>query len=158
MAVVGQARSYDQKWNFRVEIEGKDVGGFVSVSGLEGEHSVVEHDEGGAMTSPSKEPGKTKFPPVTLSVGSSDNTDLYDWWLEVGDAEANSGAVGESFKKLVTIVQLERDGSEKRRYPLKRAWPSKYKPGDWDAKADENLMEEVTIVHHGFKRVNANAT
>lgn len=152
MAVTGTPRNYDKKFLFTVEIDGLDVAWFESVSGLEFEIGVVEQHEGGNIIVADQSPGKVKFSPVTLMVGSTDNTELYDWSLLVADAAANAGEVDADYKKNVAIVQKDRDGSEKRRYTLYECWPSKYKSGEWDAKAEENVVEEVTLTYKYYER------
>lgn len=154
--VVGTPRNYDQKWNFRVEIEGTVVGWFVSCSELSDESSVIEQHEGGNPNVADQSPGKVKFTPVTLAIGSTDNTELYAWRQEVIDATAGTGLPNDEYKRTVTIIQLDRDGSEKRQWILSRAWPSKYVAGDWDGKADENVIEQVTLTYISYKREELN--
>lgn len=155
MPVVGTPRNYDKKFLFAVEIDGLEVAWFETVSGLEFEVGVVEQREGGNINVADQSPGLVKFSAVTLTVGSTDNRELYDWALLVVDAAANAGLVDKSYKKNVAIVQKDRDSTEKRRYNLFEAWPSKYKAGEWDAKAEENVMEEVTLTYLYFERVDA---
>jgi phage tail-like protein len=155
MAVQGTPRGYDKKFLFAVEIDGLDVAWFESVSGLEAEVGVVEQHEGGNINVADQSPGKVKFSAITLMVGATDNSELYDWWLQVVDAAANVGLVDAEYKKNLSIVQKDRDGSEKRRFNLFEAWPSKYKSGEWDAKAEENVIEEVTLTYKYYERQNA---
>lgn len=152
--IVGTPRGYDQKWNFAVEIDGLDVAWFETVSGLEFEIGVAEQHEGGSIVVASQEATKVKFTPVTLALGATGNRELYDWALEVANAAANAGAVSPDYKKSVSIVQKDRDGTEKRRYDLAEAFPTKYKSGEWDAKAEENVVEEMTLTYRYYERVD----
>lgn len=151
MPVTGTPRNYDKKFLFAVEIDGLDVAWFESVSGLESEVGVVEQHEGGDPNVADQSPGKVKFSAVTLTLGATDNHELYDWYLLVIDAEAGTGVVDAEYKKNVSIVQKDRDGSEKRRWDLFECWPSKFKAGEWDAKAEENVMQEVTLTVKRWK-------
>jgi phage tail-like protein len=155
MAVQGTPKNYDKKFLFAVEIDGLEVAWFESVSGLEFEVGVVEQHEGGNINVADQSPGKVKFAAVVLSIGSTDNRELYDWALLVVDAAANSGEIDNEYKKNVSIVQKDRDQSEKRRYNLFEAWPNKYKSGEWDAKAEENVVEEVTLTYRYYEREDA---
>lgn len=156
MSVVGEPKNYDQKWNFAVEIDNIEVAWFQSISGLEFEIGVIEQAEGGnILAAASQDAGKIKFSPITLMNGVTNNRDLLDWALEGADASANAGLPKEGYKRTAAIVQKDRDGSEKRRYNLFKAWISKYKAGEWDAKADENVIEETTITYLYFERVDA---
>lgn len=155
MGVQGTPRNYDKKFLFAVEIDGLEVAWFETISGLESEVGVVEQHEGGNINVADQSPGKIKYSAVTLTIGATDNTELYDWHLLVVDASANAGEVDMEYKKNVAIVQKDRDQSEKRRYTLYEAWPSKYKSGEWDAKAEENVLEEVTLTYKYYEREDA---
>jgi phage tail-like protein len=151
MGTVGKPRSYNKKFLFSVEIDGSDVSWFESCSAIEAEVAVIEQHEGGSIVVANQSPGKMKTTPVTLKIGATDNNDLYDWWMLVIDAESNSGAVDDQYKKNVAIVQRDRDGSELKRYTLFNAWPSKFVAAEYDAKADENVIQEITLVYPRFK-------
>ena len=157
MPVQGEPRRYDKKFLFAVEIAGLEVAHFETMSELSAEVGVVEQHEGGKSNVADQSPGKVKFNTVTLTIGSTDNTELYDWWLQVIDAASNSGEVDESYKRTVNLVQKDRNGSEKRRHKLFKAWPMKYIAGEWDAKAEENVIESVELTFLRFERVNAAA-
>ena len=153
MAVVGTPRGYDQKWAFTVEIDGLDVAWFETVTGLEFEIAVVEQHEGGNIVVASQEAGMVKFTPAVLTCGVSDNREMYDWALLCANAALNGGLVSPDYKKNVAIVQKERDGStEKRRLTLPDAFVMKYKAGEWDAKASEVVIEEITLAYRYFDR------
>jgi phage tail-like protein len=147
MGVVGKPRSYHKKFLFSVEIDDCEVAWFESCSAIEAELGVVEQREGGKIVVADQSPGLLKTTPVTLTVGATDNRELWDWWEQIIDAAADSGEPDDSYKRNVAIVQRDRDGSEKRRYNLPKAWISKFKAAEWDAKAEENTMQEVTIVY-----------
>lgn len=155
MPVTGTPRNYDKKFLFSVEIDGLDVAWFESCSSLEAEIGVVEQHEGGNINVADQSPGKVKFPAVTLSIGATDNDELYQWWLQVVDAAANLGDVDKGYKKSLSIVQRDRDGSVKKRYNLAEAWPSKFVAGEWDAKSEENVMESVTLTYLRWERAAA---
>lgn len=145
MGVVGKPRSYDKRFLFTIEIDQLTVAWFESASAIEAEVGVVEQHEGGKINVANQAPGKVKWSPVTLSIGATDNDELYQWWLLVVDSAANAGQPDDSYKKGVAIVQRDRDGSERKRWNLREAWPSKAKFGEWDAKAEENVVEEYTL-------------
>jgi phage tail-like protein len=151
MPIVGQPRSYDKKFNFTIEIDGLDIAWFESVSGLEAEVGVVEQHEGGQLNVADQSPGKVKFAQLTLTVGATDNQELYNWFLQVIDSASNSGQPDNAYKKSVAVVQNDRDGTEKRRYNVYEAWPCKYKAGEWDAKAEENVIQEITLCYKYFE-------
>lgn len=151
MTVTGTPRNYDKKFLFTFEIDGLDIAWFESISGLEGEIGVIEQHEGGAINTADKSLGKVKFTNLTLMVGATDNRDLYDWWLLCIDAAADTGEVDAAYKKNCSLVQKDRDGSEKRRWNIFEAFPCKFKAGDWDAKAEENVIQEMGLAYRYFE-------
>jgi phage tail-like protein len=104
----------------------------------------VEIDEGGS-NSPVKEPGKTKYAPLTLTHGVTDNEELYQWAKAVA-------LDGEDAVKNLSIVQTDRAGTETRRWNVFAGWPSKFKAGDWDSKASEAVIEELEITYNYFEK------
>lgn len=155
MTVIGDARGYHKKFLFAIEIDGLEVAWFTTCSSLEAEVGVVEQHEGGLIGVADTSPGKLKWTPVTLTIGATDNNELYNWWLQVVDAGANSGEPDDRYKRNLAIVQKDRDQSERRRHNITKAWPSKFVFGSWDANAEENVMEEITLVFQYAERVQA---
>lgn len=143
MPVQGEARRYDEQAMFVLEIDGIEVAFFETVSEFHEESGVIIGREGGNKGEASKSDGVRTIMPITCTRnGVIQNLDLYNWRQEVkqkGSREAERNAA---------IVQLNPDGSEKGRMPLERAWPSSYKRGPFDAKADEYVKEEIVLQYH----------
>jgi phage tail-like protein len=116
------------------------------------EVSKVEHREGGVLI-PNKSPGLVSFTDVTLERGATSDRDMWDWMVEVANAAANSGLIDDEYKRNLDIVQLDRDGSELRRWRITNAWPMKLIAGEWDNEADENVIESVTLTYDYFDLV-----
>jgi len=128
---------YDKRYRFRVEIDGMTLAAFQSAGPLEATSEVVEQHEGGAQA-PTKELGKLSFANIVLMKGKTDNTELYDWWKAVNIDGADDKREG-------SIVQTDRQGTEIRRYDFAGALPVRYRWGDWDATASENVIEEMEL-------------
>lgn len=154
MAIEGADRRYKQKWKFRVDIDGIEVGRFAKVSELKATVGVVKQPEGGRMTDV-KEPGKVDYGNVTLTYGSSTSRALWDWFQQIANG-ANGTGVEPTDKRGVAIVQENRDGSEAKRWNLYKVWPSVFSAGEWDASAEENTMESVTLEFEYFELDQAN--
>jgi len=152
MPVIGTPRSFHKKFKFIVEIDGLGSSAFRDCSELAAEIAKIDYHEGGALTS-DPDPGRVTFSDVTLTRGATSDHDLYDWFKEVVDAVANAGFVDPQFKRMVDVVQQERDGSELRRWRLHNAWPTKFSAGAWDNEADENTIESVTLAIKLFEMV-----
>ena len=148
--IIGTPRDFHKKFKFVVDIDGLGSAAFRSSSELSFEIAKIEHHEGGVLTA-DPDPGRVSFSDVTLERGASADRDLYDWALEVANVAANAGLVSPQFKRMAEIVQLDRDGTELRRWRLHRAWPTKFVAGDWDNESDENVIESITLTYHFFE-------
>lgn len=148
----GKDRSYYAKFKFVVEIDGVKNAGFQKCSALESEAAIIEYNEGGTLI-PNKSLGRLKFSDVTLSRGATDDLDLFSWFDQASDGAANAGAVTSAVKRNLDIVQQARDGSTLRRWRVFGALPMKFKAGDWDNDADENVIEEITLAIDYFKPI-----
>ncbi len=152
MAVVGTPRSYFKKFKFVVEIDGIANSGYEKAGPLESETAVIEAWEGGSLVAAAKDPGRVSFTEVVLSRGATRDEDLFRWYKSVSDAARNAGDVDPKYKKNLDIVQQDRDGTTLARWRLVDAWPRRFKAGEWDNTADENVMEEVTLVYRHFDK------
>jgi phage tail-like protein len=74
--------------------------------------------------------------------------EIYNWRQRVIDAGA------EKERKNISIILMDEAGSDKARWDIVQAWPSKYDPPDFSAKGNEVAIETLEIVHEGFKRVS----
>ena len=146
MAVTGKPRTFHKKFKFIVECDGIAVAKFTKAGPLEMEVAVVEQYEGGSLI-PVKEPGRVKVTNVTLERGVTDDQDLWNWFKQVADLAANSGEISPTYKKNLDIVQQDRDNTTLKRWRLANAWPTKFKGGDWDNDADENVLESVELAY-----------
>jgi phage tail-like protein len=76
--------------------------------------------------------------------------DLFDWFQDVAITSSGLGLTDPNYKRNLDIVQLDRDGTTLRRWTLYRAWPIKFIAGEWDAEADENVIEKVMLTYDYF--------
>lgn len=150
--MIGTPRSnFHKKFKFIVEIDGLVYAGFQKCSELSAEIAKVEYSEGGSVI-PDKSPGRVTFSDITLERGACADEDLYGWFRECVDASAGTGLVEPGYKRSLDIVQLDRDGSELRRWAVANAWPTKFVAGDWDNESDENVIESVTLTYDYFEK------
>ena len=154
MGVKGRPRTFYKRFKFIVEIDGVAVSKWTKAGPLEHETAVVEQHEGGSLI-PVKEPGRVKFSDLNLERGATSDRDFFNWAKLVSDVAANSGEVGEEYKKNLDIVQQDRDGTTLCRWRVYNAWPTKFKAGDWDNDADENVMESGTLTYDYYDVIEA---
>jgi len=142
----------EQKWQYKVRVQGLEIGHFTSCSGLEGEVEMTEYHAGGDPDPALQTPAKRKHAPVTLGAGASEVTDLWDMWNRIYNAEG----AGESLDDLrvqVFIDVLDRDGETVlKTHVLNRAIMSKFKAGEFDGSSSDNVIEEVTFHYKNLSR------
>lgn len=149
MPVLGSPRSFHKKFKFIVEIDGIGSAAFQSCTELSAELGKVEHREGGVLI-PNKSPGLMTFTDITLSRGSSQDRDFYDWFVEIADASRNAGEIDDAYKRLGSLLQLDRDNSVLREWRLQNAWIQKYVAGDWDNDSEEVVIEQAVLTYDYF--------
>jgi phage tail-like protein len=130
-------------FNYQVEIDGIRRAGFHECTGFNSSVKVIEHNEGGSIT-PRKIPGLTNFGEITLKWGVADDTDLYDWHMQV--------ATGQTVRKNGSIVLLDRAGNEVARWNFIRAWPSQWNGPDLNAEGNDIAIETLVLTHEGLSR------
>ena len=130
-------------FSFLVEIDGITRAGFHECTGYNSSLDVIEHNEGGSIT-PRKIPGLTRFGDVTLKWGMADDTDLYDWHMQV--------ATGQIVRKNGSIVVLDRAGNELSRFNFVRAWPSKWDGAALNAEGNDIAIMTLVLTHEGLSR------
>lgn len=132
-------------FNFLVEIEGIARAAFHEASGFDSTIDVVEHREGGENITTRKLPGMVKYSNISLKWGMTDDMDLYNWhkqWVK-GDPAAK--------RKSGSIVLLDRQGQEKRRWNFVGAWPTKWVGPSFSAESSEVAIETMELAHEGLE-------
>src|ERR1035437_4138778 len=85
-----------RNFKFIVSINGPtsvNSAGFMRCSGLSRSSDVIDYREGGENTTMHKLPGQTKYEPLTLERGATENNDLLIWAKQV-DAFNGAGLNG----------------------------------------------------------------
>lgn len=129
-------------FNFLLEIEGfghgerQIVAGFTSIEG--GGVRIQRRDvTDGTCSGRRFAPGAVEFEPITLCRGLTRNRDLLEWFDRVvgGEADLRSGSV----------LIIEPDGSEVRRFDFIDAWPQSWSGLHLDAGSSSLLVERFEI-------------
>ena len=134
------------KFNYKVEIDGLEAGGFSEVTGFDASIDVIEYREGDMTQTPLKIPGLKKYGNITLKQGLVDSMVLYEWMTAAleGDVE----------RKTLTITLLDIAGSPAASWQIINAWPVKYTAPDFNATSSEVAIESLEIAHEGMTRVS----
>lgn len=147
---VGVARTYYQKWRFKVLVDGIEGEAYFTKAGpLEVEVGVAEYKGGGTIV-PHKEAASATFPAITLERGATEDQHLYNWLITVVFAAADSGLNQGGYKRNMTIIQMDRSGVPVKWYKLYECFIKKFTAGDWDGSSDEFNMESVEVEYDHF--------
>ena len=134
------------KFNYKVEIDGLEAGGFSEVPGFDASIDVIEYREGDMTQTPLKIPGLKKYGNITLKQGLVDSMVLYEWMT--------AGLEGDVERKTLTITLLDIAGSPAASWQIINAWPVKYTAPDFNATSSEVAIESLEIAHEGMTRVS----
>jgi phage tail-like protein len=135
-----------RNYRFRVEIEKVQVASFAEATIPDSTTDPVEYREGTDQPHQRKLSGLNKYGNITLKKGLTDSMDLYNWRKSVED----KGAMGA--RQGISLVLIDEEGNDKSRWDIENAWPTKYSPSGFSAKANEVIIETLEIVHEGIKR------
>lgn len=148
----GTPRSFHKKFKFLFEIDGFNYFGFQKCSELSAEIAKIEYHEGGALLA-DKSPGRVTVADVTIERAATTDNDLWLWFQTVVGLVTQVGLVDPQYKRDGDVSQLDRDGSELRRWGCTGLWPTKFVAGDWDNEADENVIEKATLSIDTFDKI-----
>lgn len=132
-------------FQFVVEINGTQVGGFSEVTGLEVRTELDEYREGGVNNYVHKIAKETRYPNLTLKRGITDATGLWEWHQQVVD--------GDIQRKTVSVVLLDSKRQEKWRWVFRDAYPVKWNGSDLSATGNTVAVESVELAHHGMTKL-----
>ena len=90
MAILGKPRTFHRKFKFLSRFDRLGYSGWRKCSELSSETANIQQFEGGALI-PDKSPGRITFTDITLERGTTQDRELWDWYLEVSDAEMELG-------------------------------------------------------------------
>ncbi len=131
-------------YRYRVEIDGKEAGGFSEVSGLSIETEIESFREGGVNTHVLELAGPAKFPAkLILKRGLASSTYLWDWYRKI--------MAGTIDRRLVTVILLDYAGDAKWRWVFQKACPVKWVGPQLRATATEVAFESIELIHQGIK-------
>ncbi len=145
---VGQRKDPYRNFRFRVEIDGITQAGFSECTIGDTTTDPIEYREGTDPTTVRKLSGLTKYSNITLKWGITDSMDLYNWRKQVIDTGADGA------RKNISIILVDEVGSDKARWNIIQAWPTKYDAPDFTAKGNDVAIETLEIVHEGIQRVS----
>jgi phage tail-like protein len=130
-------------FRFRIEIDGVQQGGFMSVSGIERETKIEPYREGGINDFEHQLAVGTVYPPLVLKRGLVD-PDLWNWHQDV--------IGGTIERRTITLFILDDAGEQAWHLTVEGAFPAKWTGNDLDATSNGIAAESIEFVHHGWSR------
>jgi phage tail-like protein len=115
------------------------TGGSMSIVVVEYTHLYDEGNSAGIYI-----PSATSFEPITLSLGVTDDLQLWRWWY----VNAN----GERDRRNLTLKARGTNGDEAE-WTLEDAWPSRISGFNFDASSNKYFLASVTLVVENIIRV-----
>ena len=133
-------------FNFLVEIDGQEFGGFSDVSGLSSDITVAEYRNGNdRVNHVRKVPGMYKVSDVTLKRGIVNSTDLWAWVKQTRTASVGA-------QRAVTVTLLDEARNAVQRWLLRGVIPMKYSGPSLAAKGGGDVaMEELVLSAEDFE-------
>jgi len=147
-----------KNFKFRVKWDGIYVAGVSKVSVLKRTTEVVEHREGGDLSSMRKSPGQTKFEPITLERGVTHDIVFEQWAAKVWQYGRAFGAEIslKDFRKDLIIEFYNEAGQLALSYKVYRAWVSEYTAlPELDSSANAVAIQSIVIQNEGWERDTA---
>jgi phage tail-like protein len=130
-------------FNFVVELEGVEAGGFSEVDLPSGEIDVIEYREGADKVSAARKlPGRVKYANVVLKRGVAGRLELFEWWKAVRDGTLD--------RRNVAIVLLDEARSPVQRWLLRNAWPTKLAYSRLEGLGNEVVIESLELAYESF--------
>jgi phage tail-like protein len=137
MAIADRKDPY-RGFNFAVEIQKTAVAGFRECGGLSFTTDAVDYREGNEVhLHVRKLRGLSKFPPITMKRGFTDNKDLWEWYLAVlnGKNDRRNGA----------IVLRDEQQQPVIRWEFINAWICKWEGPAMNATTNDVAIESIEI-------------
>jgi phage tail-like protein len=133
-------------FNFLVEIDGQEFGGFSDVSGLSTDITVAEYRNGNdRVNHVRKVPGMHKVSDVTLKRGIVNSTDLWAWISQTRTASVAA-------QRAVTVTLLDEARAAVQSWRLRGVIPMKYSGPTLAAKGGGDVaMEELVLSVEDFE-------
>ena len=131
-------------YNFVVEINNIEVGGFSEVSGLQVETEYESIREGGINDYEHKLARITKYPNLTLKRGIIDADELWKWHSEIIDGKVQ--------RNTITVKLRNYSKEDKWSWVFNDAYPVKWSVSDLNATSSSVALESVEFAHNGMKR------
>ena len=154
MANTGKAQRFDPYRNFRfkVKINNEVVAGLSKMSALKKSTEGIDWFEAGDNFNPRRLPGKTKYEPVTLEKGMTEDKVFEDWANLVNKFQGNLIAP-DNFRKDIQIQVCNMNGEPVVTFNIFSCWVSEFQAvPDMDVTQNGVAIQTIKLENEGFDR------
>jgi phage tail-like protein len=145
-----------KNFRFLVLFGNEVVAGVSKVSGLKQTVEVVEHRDGGDLSTKRKSPGLTSFEPITIERGISHDPAFEEWASLVYSPEGPGVVSLKNFRRDISIELYNLQGVKVRAWNAYRCWVSEFTAvPELDANANAIAFESLVLQNEGFVRDEA---
>jgi phage tail-like protein len=142
-----------KNFKFRVKWDGQFIAGVDHVSALARTTDVAAHREGGEPSQEHVSPGLTRYAPIVLSRGRTQDIAFEQWANKVWSLGATPEVSLADFRKDIIIDLFNEAGQLVLSWKVFRCWPSEYVAlGALDADDSAVAIESVTLQNEGWER------
>jgi phage tail-like protein len=144
-----------KNFKFRVKWDGRYVAGVSRVSPLRRATEVIEHREGGNLSTVRKTPGRTIYEPITLERGVTHDLEFERWANKTWQLSGGAGSEVSlrDFRKDLVIELYNESGQLVIAYRVFRAWVSEYQAlPELDANSSSVALTSITLQIEGWER------
>jgi phage tail-like protein len=135
---------------FTLEVGGTDIGRFTEVAGLSVQLDVEEVAEGGQNAYTHRLLGRMKWPNLVFKRGLTDTDALFEWLMSCS-GEGLTKEKNRITPRDAKVSVLTAKGRETRVWTISGARPVKWTGPKLAASSRELAVEELEVVHHGFR-------
>jgi phage tail-like protein len=144
-----------KNFKFRIRWDGRYVAGVSKIGALKRTTEVVEHREGGDMSTAHKSPGRTKYEAISIERGVTHDVEFEQWANRVWNYGAGLGMETslKNFRKDLIIEVYNEAGQLAIAYKVFRAWVSEFQAmPDLDANANAVAIQHIKLENEGWVR------
>jgi phage tail-like protein len=151
------SKRYDpyKNFKFRVKWDGRYVAGVSKVGALSRTTEVIEHREGGDPSTVRKAPGLTKFEPVRLERGVTQDMEFSRWANKTWYLQGSDGGEASlaDFRKDILVEVYNEAGQKVASYSVYNCWISELQGlSELDAAGNAVVFESITLQNEGWIR------
>ena len=154
MANTGKAQRFDpyRNFKFKVKINNEVVAGLSKMSAIKKSTEGIDWFEAGDNFNPRRLPGKTKYEPITLEKGMTEDKVFEDWANLVNKFQGNLIAP-DNFRKDIQIQVCNMNGEPVVTFNIFSCWVSEFQAvPDMDVTQNGVAIQTIKLENEGFDR------